>query len=107
MIYPRYDEVYAPDGVTLIEQTIDNGDGTGVKTVYTDGDPIVTELSGLPVADTEYSEEAALLDAAETARRAAYDEVMNAGTRSMVRLELADKAGSDAFRAVLAAAANQ
>ena len=45
--------------------------------------------------------EADLLDSAEQARRAAYDEVMAGGTRSMARLEEADRAGSEAFRLIL------
>lgn len=42
--------VYAPTGI-LVEQTIDNGDGTGVRTTF-DADGNVTsteELSGLPI----------------------------------------------------------
>lgn len=33
----------------LVEQTVDNGDGTGVRTVYTTTPPTVTQLTGLPI----------------------------------------------------------
>ena len=33
----------------LVEQTVDNGDGTGTKTDYTTDPPTVTQLSGLPI----------------------------------------------------------
>ena len=41
---------FGPDG-RIIEQTIDNGDGTGTRTRYdTDGKPVETvEIKGLPV----------------------------------------------------------
>lgn len=105
MTLPRYDEIFAPDGTTLLEQLVDNGDGTGTRTTYdADGNATVEQLEGLPTTIPDPTDEASILDAAETARRAAYDAVMAAGTRSMARLEEADRAGSDAFRAVLAAA---
>ena len=34
---------------TLVEQTVDNGDGTGTKTDYTTDPPTVTQLTGLPI----------------------------------------------------------
>jgi hypothetical protein len=34
---------------TLIESTVDHGDGTGTKTVYTTDPPTVTPLTGLPI----------------------------------------------------------
>jgi len=37
---------------TLVEQTVDNGDGTGVRTVYTTTPPTVTQLTGLPIPVT-------------------------------------------------------
>jgi len=36
----------------IIEQTVDNGDGTGTRTVYEDGQAVATEqVTGLPVPD--------------------------------------------------------
>ena len=37
------------DGDVLIEQTVDNGDGTGTKTDYRTDPPTVTQLTGLPI----------------------------------------------------------
>lgn len=42
---------YGPDGVTLLSTTVDNGDGTGTRTVF-DADGNVTsveQLTGLPI----------------------------------------------------------
>lgn len=33
----------------IVEQTVDNGDGTGTRTDYTTDPPTVTQLSGLPI----------------------------------------------------------
>lgn len=92
---------------------IDHGDGTATRTVWTspaEEAVVSTELIAWPVTpDPEPvmapGSEADLLDRAEQARRAAYDAVMEAGTRSMARLEESDRAGSEAFRAVLQAGA--
>ena len=37
----------------VLEETVDNGDGTGVHTDYTTTPPTVTEVSGLPVISEE------------------------------------------------------
>ena len=44
----RIDETFTHDG-TLVEQTVDNGDGTGTRTDYTTDPPTVTQLTGLPI----------------------------------------------------------
>ena len=43
------------DGDRLIEQTVDNGDGTGVRTVYDDKGTVVSteQVDGLPVVDID------------------------------------------------------
>jgi hypothetical protein len=41
-------ETVFTDGV-LVEQTVDNGDGTGTRTDYTTDPPTVTQLTGLPI----------------------------------------------------------
>ena len=33
----------------IVEQTVDNGDGTGTRTDYTTEPPTVTQLTGLPI----------------------------------------------------------
>jgi hypothetical protein len=45
--------VYGPDGITLLEQIVDNGDGTGVYTAFsTDGTIEATEtLTDLPIEE--------------------------------------------------------
>ena len=40
------------DGV-LVEQTVDNEDGTGTRTDYTSDPPTVTQLTGLPIPEPE------------------------------------------------------
>ena len=91
-----------PNG-NIVERIIDNGDGTGVHIRYaddgTESSRTTIEVPLEPPAPLEG--EAELLDRAEAARRSAYDAVMAAGPRSMSRLEDADQAGSEAFRAVL------
>ena len=44
-------DIFAPDGSTLIEQTIDHGDGTGTRTTFhADGTvDTVEQLTGLPI----------------------------------------------------------
>ena len=37
-----------PNG-NVVEQTVDNGDGTGTRTDYTTDPPTVTQLTGLPI----------------------------------------------------------
>ena len=44
----RIDETFTHDG-KLVEQTVDNGDGTGTRTDYTTDPPTVTQLTGLPI----------------------------------------------------------
>ena len=41
-------ETVFTDGV-MVEQTVDNGDGTGTRTDYTTDPPTVTQLTGLPI----------------------------------------------------------
>jgi len=40
--------VHDGDG-NIVEQTVDNGDGTGTRTDYTTDPPTVTQLTGLPI----------------------------------------------------------
>jgi len=42
---------YLPDhpNGNIVEQTVDNGDGTGTRTDYTTDPPTVTQLTGLPI----------------------------------------------------------
>ena len=46
---------YWADGVTLREQVVDNGDGTGTRTTFdADGNPeTVEQLTGLPTPEPE------------------------------------------------------
>ena len=37
----------------VVEQVVDNGDGTGTKTDYTTDPPTVTQLSGLPIPEPD------------------------------------------------------
>jgi hypothetical protein len=37
----------------VVEQVVDNGDGTGTHTDYTTDPPTVTQLTGLPIPDPE------------------------------------------------------
>jgi hypothetical protein len=37
----------------IVEQTIDNGDGTGTVTDYRTDPPTVTDLAGLPIPEPE------------------------------------------------------
>ena len=37
----------------IVEQTVDNGDGTGTRTDYTTEPPTVTQLTGLPIPEPE------------------------------------------------------
>lgn len=90
-------------------QIIDAGDGTATRRRWTspamesliDEEPIAWEPTPTDAALPVGAELAHALDRAEAARRSAYDAVMAAGPRSMSRLEDADQAGSEAFRAVL------
>lgn len=69
-----------------------------------DGTPVLVATYPGPEPDpnsTPPETESALLERAEQSRRDAYDAVMASGTRSMARLEDANRAGSDAFLAVL------
>ncbi len=69
-----------------------------------DGTPVLVATHPDPEPDpntTPPETESALLERAEQSRRDAYDAVMASGTRSMARLEDANRAGSDAFLAVL------
>ena len=45
-------ETVITDGV-MVEQTVDNGDGTGTKTDYTTDPPTVTQLTGLPIPEPD------------------------------------------------------
>ena len=37
------------DNDNIVEQTVDNGDGTGTRTDFTTDPPTVTQLTGLPI----------------------------------------------------------
>lgn len=96
-------------------QIIDAGDGTATRRRWTspamesliDEEPIAWEPTPTDAALPVGAELAHALAVAESARRSAYDAVMSAGTMSMSRLREADRAGSAAYLAALAASAGQ
>lgn len=85
-----------------------HGDGTGTQTTYESGEVVDVEALTMPVADAPLPADeplhAELLANAEVARRAAYDEVLASygNVLSNARIREADRAGSEAFLAVLA-----
>lgn len=84
----------------LVEQTVDNGDGTGTRTTYTPEGEVesVEQLTGLPIPpDAEPEPDADRLIVAEEARRAAFDAFMQGKTNSVVNVLGATRAGSDAY----------
>lgn len=93
-----------PNG-NVIEQVVDNLDGTGTRTTYTPEGEVdtVEQLEDLPIVEPEPEVDpaAARLIAAETARREAYDAVLLGKTRTLALLDQAARAGSTAFLAAL------
>lgn len=92
----------------IVEQTIDNGNGKGVRTTFdADGNVTATEeVTGLPiVADPdpvpEPDSDAATFLAAEQARRTAFDAYLASHTLSNAALREATRAGSDAYLDVI------
>ena len=72
---------YGPDG-QIIEQTIDNGDGTGTTTDYTTDPPTVTQLSGLPLPDPKQTKRDQLV----AWHQAELDTLLGAGAGSIADL---------------------
>jgi len=70
----------------MVEQTIDNGDGTGTRTFYgADGQVTGTEiLTGLPIPDVAADPAAPVLAAVQTARDEVKGYAANNGTRQAV-----------------------
>jgi hypothetical protein len=72
---------YGPDG-QIIEQVIDNGDGTGTRTDYTTTPPTVTQLSGLPLPDPKQTKRDQLV----AWHQAELDTLLGAGNGSIADL---------------------
>ncbi len=70
----------------MVEQTIDNGDGTGTRTTYGPGGQVTgTEvLTGLPIPDVAADPAASVLAAVQTARDEVEGYAANNGTRQAV-----------------------
>ena len=73
-------DIFAPDGSTLIEQTIDHGDGTGTRTTYhADGTvDTVEQLTGLPIPEPDPPDPLADLHATVAAQQATIDALLDA-----------------------------
>jgi len=79
MMIPTSDEMVFANGV-LIEQTVDNGDGTGTRTTY-DADGNVTsveQLTGLPIPPPPEPDPLADMQAQLAAQQALIDELLAA-----------------------------
>ena len=79
MMIPTSDEMVFANGV-LIEQTVDNGDGTGTRTTY-DADGNVTsveQLTGLPIPPPPEPDPLTDLQAQLAAQQALIDELLAA-----------------------------
>ena len=79
-----YDPTH-PNG-NIIEQVVDHGDGTGLRTTYgADGQVTGTEvLTGLPIPDVAADPAASVLAAVQTARDEVKGYAANNGTRQAV-----------------------
>ena len=72
---------YGPDG-QIIEQTIDNGDGTGTRTDYRTSPPTVTQLTGLPLPDPKQTKRDQLV----AWHQAELDSLLGAGNGSIAAI---------------------
>ncbi len=70
----------------MVEQTIDNGDGTGTRTTYGPGGQVTgtEKLTGLPIPDVAADPAASVLTAVETARKEVAGYAASNGTRQAV-----------------------
>jgi len=71
----------------MVEQTIDNGDGTGTRTTYGPGGQVTgtEKLTGLPIPDPPAADPAAdVLAAVQTARNEVAGYAASNGTRQAV-----------------------